>query len=229
MASPRTFTSRRPSSKLMTPAAQRAVYSPKDRPAMTEQRSTASALSARSFSTPARPPMNIAGWQYLVSSSFSSGPLRQSSRTSQPSISLDFCNMSFTFGMSFTSANILTYWEPWPGNRIPMGSVPPSPSCGLGRAAGTLLVLTASSFWGSTGVIQPSGGPVPSASLYLRRSPLSSSSCISDPVDRRVESCGDARPSPSLTRMPPLPTPPTTSHIGDAMSGDGASRRACHV
>mmetsp|Transcript_97749 Transcript_97749/g.226656 ORF Transcript_97749/g.226656 Transcript_97749/m.226656 type:complete len:214 (+) Transcript_97749:116-757(+) len=82
MASPRSFTSFSPSSKDMTPAAQSAVYSPSESPAMTEARVTASGFSPLSFSRPARPPMNIAGWQYLVSSSFSSGPLRHMSRMS---------------------------------------------------------------------------------------------------------------------------------------------------
>mmetsp|Transcript_87994 Transcript_87994/g.273378 ORF Transcript_87994/g.273378 Transcript_87994/m.273378 type:complete len:237 (+) Transcript_87994:45-755(+) len=82
MASPRIFTSFRPSSKLKTPATQSAVYSPSERPAMTEARVTASGFSSLSFSMPARPPMNIAGWQYFVSSSLDSGPLRQMSRMS---------------------------------------------------------------------------------------------------------------------------------------------------
>mmetsp|Transcript_93556 Transcript_93556/g.288581 ORF Transcript_93556/g.288581 Transcript_93556/m.288581 type:complete len:214 (+) Transcript_93556:122-763(+) len=82
IASPRSFTSFRPSSKVMTPAAQSAVYSPRESPAMTEARVTASGFSSLSFSRPARPPMNMAGWQYLVSSSLSSGPFRQMSRMS---------------------------------------------------------------------------------------------------------------------------------------------------
>mmetsp|Transcript_127887 Transcript_127887/g.398309 ORF Transcript_127887/g.398309 Transcript_127887/m.398309 type:complete len:240 (-) Transcript_127887:96-815(-) len=82
IASPRSFTSLSPSSKDTTPAAQRAVSSPSESPAMTDARVTASGLSSLSFSRPARPPMNIAGWQYLVSSSLSSGPLRQMSRMS---------------------------------------------------------------------------------------------------------------------------------------------------
>mmetsp|Transcript_7578 Transcript_7578/g.17367 ORF Transcript_7578/g.17367 Transcript_7578/m.17367 type:complete len:226 (+) Transcript_7578:146-823(+) len=84
MASPRSLTSFSPSSKVKTPAAQRAVYSPRERPAQTWNLSTTSGLSPRSFSTPARPAMNITGWQYLVSSSFASGPFLQSSITSKP-------------------------------------------------------------------------------------------------------------------------------------------------
>mmetsp|Transcript_62767 Transcript_62767/g.132568 ORF Transcript_62767/g.132568 Transcript_62767/m.132568 type:complete len:236 (-) Transcript_62767:536-1243(-) len=82
IASPRSFTRVSPSSKLNTPAAQRAVYSPKLKPAMTAHLSTAAALSMRSFSTAAKPPTNMAGWQYLVSESLSSGPSRQSARRS---------------------------------------------------------------------------------------------------------------------------------------------------
>mmetsp|Transcript_18838 Transcript_18838/g.59877 ORF Transcript_18838/g.59877 Transcript_18838/m.59877 type:complete len:240 (-) Transcript_18838:483-1202(-) len=82
MASPRSLTRRKPSSKVITPAAHRAVYSPRERPAMTEALVTTSSLSARNFSIPARPPTKSAGWQYLVSSSLSSGPFRQISRMS---------------------------------------------------------------------------------------------------------------------------------------------------
>mmetsp|Transcript_10640 Transcript_10640/g.30299 ORF Transcript_10640/g.30299 Transcript_10640/m.30299 type:complete len:200 (+) Transcript_10640:476-1075(+) len=85
--SPRSLTNLRPSSKEKTPAAQSAVYSPKDRPAQTLNRVAASLLSARNFSRPASPATNITGWQYRVSSSFASGPLRQSSMTSKPRIS----------------------------------------------------------------------------------------------------------------------------------------------
>mmetsp|Transcript_22531 Transcript_22531/g.67573 ORF Transcript_22531/g.67573 Transcript_22531/m.67573 type:complete len:236 (-) Transcript_22531:201-908(-) len=78
IASPRTFTIFRPSSKERTPAAQSAVYSPKERPAMTCARLTASSFSRRNFSTPARPAMNMAGWHLAVSSSLASGPSIQS-------------------------------------------------------------------------------------------------------------------------------------------------------
>mmetsp|Transcript_85901 Transcript_85901/g.152159 ORF Transcript_85901/g.152159 Transcript_85901/m.152159 type:complete len:270 (+) Transcript_85901:298-1107(+) len=128
MASPRSFTRRRPSSKLKTPAAHRAVYSPKERPATHCGRSAASARSLRSLEMPARPPTNMAGWQYFVSASFSSGPLRQSSNRSYPRIGFAFASMSLTSGISFTPSSILTYWEPWPGNKS---------ASGKGGAAGT--------------------------------------------------------------------------------------------
>mmetsp|Transcript_125445 Transcript_125445/g.222302 ORF Transcript_125445/g.222302 Transcript_125445/m.222302 type:complete len:240 (-) Transcript_125445:491-1210(-) len=82
MASPRSFTSFSPSSKEKTPALHKAVYSPSERPATKVGLSAALGLVWRSFSTPARPAMKRAGWQYRVSSSFSSGPLRQMSRMS---------------------------------------------------------------------------------------------------------------------------------------------------
>mmetsp|Transcript_81561 Transcript_81561/g.189447 ORF Transcript_81561/g.189447 Transcript_81561/m.189447 type:complete len:308 (-) Transcript_81561:315-1238(-) len=119
---PRKLTSVRPSSKLKTPATQSAVYSPRERPARTWQRLTASSLSPRSFSTPASPAMNMAGWQILVSSSTSSGPLRHILSTSKPKISWALLSISLTAGRSFTPDNIFTYWEPCPGNRSPMGS-----------------------------------------------------------------------------------------------------------
>mmetsp|Transcript_62296 Transcript_62296/g.122564 ORF Transcript_62296/g.122564 Transcript_62296/m.122564 type:complete len:216 (-) Transcript_62296:173-820(-) len=63
MNSPRIFTSRRPSSKEKTPAAQRAVYSPSDRPAHILKRVACSGFSLRNFSRPAKPATYIAGWQ----------------------------------------------------------------------------------------------------------------------------------------------------------------------
>mmetsp|Transcript_73883 Transcript_73883/g.196343 ORF Transcript_73883/g.196343 Transcript_73883/m.196343 type:complete len:239 (+) Transcript_73883:18-734(+) len=82
MASPRNLTSFSPVSKSKTPAAHKAVYSPKDRPATALFRKTTSGLFRFSSSRAARPAMNIAGWQTLVCSSSSSGPLRQTLRTS---------------------------------------------------------------------------------------------------------------------------------------------------
>mmetsp|Transcript_114635 Transcript_114635/g.370425 ORF Transcript_114635/g.370425 Transcript_114635/m.370425 type:complete len:269 (+) Transcript_114635:420-1226(+) len=122
IASPRIFTSFNPSSTEKTPATQSAVYSPSERPATTWQRVTASSRSIRSFSTPAKPATNNAGWQLIVSSSFDSGPLMQRSSRSKPKMVLAFARMSLTAGMSLVVAIIFTYWEPWPGNRRPMGS-----------------------------------------------------------------------------------------------------------
>mmetsp|Transcript_50146 Transcript_50146/g.114005 ORF Transcript_50146/g.114005 Transcript_50146/m.114005 type:complete len:327 (-) Transcript_50146:499-1479(-) len=121
MASPRSFTSFSPSSKLKTPAAQRAVYSPNERPAMTWQRVTASSRSVRSFSTPARPAMNIAGWQFCVSSSLSSGPSKHNFNKSKPRMVFALASMSWTGARSLQVDIIFTYWEPWPGKRRPMG------------------------------------------------------------------------------------------------------------
>mmetsp|Transcript_122959 Transcript_122959/g.348513 ORF Transcript_122959/g.348513 Transcript_122959/m.348513 type:complete len:370 (-) Transcript_122959:89-1198(-) len=215
MASPRSFTNFSASSKLRTPAAQSAVYSPRDRPAITEQRLTASGLSAFSFSTPARPAMNIAGWQYLVSSSFSSGPLRQRSSTSHPRMSFAFSSISFTAGMSFVDSIMPTYWEPWPGKKSATGSGASllGPTSVGGGCRTLLSVLTARSLPGSLMLTQPTAGPVPSSSLKLRRSPFSSTSSIRAPVERRSAVCGDAVASPSRTRIPPLSAPPTTSHL----------------
>mmetsp|Transcript_74678 Transcript_74678/g.165161 ORF Transcript_74678/g.165161 Transcript_74678/m.165161 type:complete len:207 (+) Transcript_74678:459-1079(+) len=109
MACPRMLTSLRPSSNSKTPAWHRAVYSPRERPAETWQRVTASSRSPRSFSTPARPAMNIAGWQNFVSSSLDSGPDRQSSNTSQPRIVFALESISTTLGMSLTVESIFTY------------------------------------------------------------------------------------------------------------------------
>mmetsp|Transcript_97661 Transcript_97661/g.285076 ORF Transcript_97661/g.285076 Transcript_97661/m.285076 type:complete len:330 (-) Transcript_97661:539-1528(-) len=121
MASPRICTSRRPSSKLSTPAAQTAVYSPRERPATACGRSYTSAFVSFSFSLAARPAMNMMGWQYLVSLSFSSGPFSASSSGSQPRISLAFTSIALTIGSSMTSLSIPTYCEPWPGKSSAAG------------------------------------------------------------------------------------------------------------
>mmetsp|Transcript_52540 Transcript_52540/g.122213 ORF Transcript_52540/g.122213 Transcript_52540/m.122213 type:complete len:222 (+) Transcript_52540:263-928(+) len=63
MASARSFTKANPSAKVRTPAAQSAVYSPKERPAMAYGLRTASGFCTRNFSSPARPATNMAGWQ----------------------------------------------------------------------------------------------------------------------------------------------------------------------
>mmetsp|Transcript_10470 Transcript_10470/g.24620 ORF Transcript_10470/g.24620 Transcript_10470/m.24620 type:complete len:278 (-) Transcript_10470:88-921(-) len=121
MASPRSFTISRPSSKDTTPAAHKAVYSPSEKPAMAAALFTHSASRERSCSRAAKPATNMAGWQYLVSSSFSSGPSSQSASTSHPRILLAFSSSSCTAGRSLTPAIIFTYCEPCPGKRSPTG------------------------------------------------------------------------------------------------------------
>mmetsp|Transcript_98305 Transcript_98305/g.233965 ORF Transcript_98305/g.233965 Transcript_98305/m.233965 type:complete len:332 (+) Transcript_98305:198-1193(+) len=123
MASPRSFTSRRPSSKLSTPAAHSAVYSPKESPAMHRGCSAAGWFCDFSLQMPARPPTNMAGWQNLVSASLSSGPFRHISKRSYPKISLAWESISFTSALSFTPSNMLTYWEPCPGKINAIGKV----------------------------------------------------------------------------------------------------------
>mmetsp|Transcript_106543 Transcript_106543/g.318403 ORF Transcript_106543/g.318403 Transcript_106543/m.318403 type:complete len:248 (-) Transcript_106543:424-1167(-) len=119
IASDRTFMIFRPSSKDITPAATSAANSPTPRPATAPGRATASGVSSFSFSRPARPAMNITGWQTSVFSSLDPGPVRQTSKGSQPRMPLAVLSMSFTAGMSFTPLNILTYCEPWPGKSKP--------------------------------------------------------------------------------------------------------------
>mmetsp|Transcript_97753 Transcript_97753/g.226667 ORF Transcript_97753/g.226667 Transcript_97753/m.226667 type:complete len:333 (+) Transcript_97753:188-1186(+) len=122
MASLRTFTSLSPSSNEKTPATHSAVYSPSERPASTWHRVTASSRSLRSFSTPASPAMNMAGWQFLDSSSLASGPVMQTSAMSMPRMLSALDSISLTAGMSRTPIIIFTYCEPWPGKSKPMGS-----------------------------------------------------------------------------------------------------------
>mmetsp|Transcript_112674 Transcript_112674/g.325560 ORF Transcript_112674/g.325560 Transcript_112674/m.325560 type:complete len:220 (+) Transcript_112674:325-984(+) len=109
MASARSFTNFSPASMLSTPATVRAVYSPRERPATACTPSTASGLSFLSSSTAASPARYMQGWQNLVLSNRSSGPFRQRSRTSKPSMDFAVASISFTAGMSFTSFSIPTY------------------------------------------------------------------------------------------------------------------------
>mmetsp|Transcript_36371 Transcript_36371/g.82732 ORF Transcript_36371/g.82732 Transcript_36371/m.82732 type:complete len:252 (-) Transcript_36371:95-850(-) len=122
MASARSFTSFRASSNSSTPAAQQAVYSPRLRPATACGRSTASFLVSRMTSTAAMPATNIAGWQYFVSLSLFSGPLRQSSLTSQPRTFSAVASISLTAGRFTQSLSMPTYCEPWPGKSSATGS-----------------------------------------------------------------------------------------------------------
>mmetsp|Transcript_96410 Transcript_96410/g.300982 ORF Transcript_96410/g.300982 Transcript_96410/m.300982 type:complete len:201 (-) Transcript_96410:860-1462(-) len=86
MASPRSFTRASPSSKEKTPATQSAVYSPSDSPATACGRVARSSRSSRSFSRPAMPAMNMAGWQFCVSSRAASGPSKHIFKMSLPRI-----------------------------------------------------------------------------------------------------------------------------------------------
>mmetsp|Transcript_74634 Transcript_74634/g.222616 ORF Transcript_74634/g.222616 Transcript_74634/m.222616 type:complete len:247 (+) Transcript_74634:29-769(+) len=120
MASPRTLTSCRPCSKVKTPAVQRAVYSPSDKPATQPGRSTASGRICFSLTRPAMPARNMAGWQTLVSSSTSSGPSKQIASRSLPRTDFAIAMYSFTSGLSFKPESIFTYCDPWPGKSRPM-------------------------------------------------------------------------------------------------------------
>mmetsp|Transcript_111069 Transcript_111069/g.269919 ORF Transcript_111069/g.269919 Transcript_111069/m.269919 type:complete len:240 (-) Transcript_111069:598-1317(-) len=121
IASDRTFMTFKPSSRDITPAATSAANSPTPSPATAPGLLAASGATCFSFSRPARHAKNITGWQTSVFSSLEPGPLRQTSRASQPRMVLALLSMSFTAGMSFTSLSIFTYCEPWPGNSKPMG------------------------------------------------------------------------------------------------------------
>mmetsp|Transcript_101579 Transcript_101579/g.291579 ORF Transcript_101579/g.291579 Transcript_101579/m.291579 type:complete len:309 (-) Transcript_101579:742-1668(-) len=123
MASARSFTRRRPSSKVKTPAATSAVYSPSDSPATAWQLSTASSLASLKRSMAAKPAMSIKGWQCLVSAITSSGPLSISCFGSQPKIDSAFLSMSLTKALSMTSLSMPTYCEPWPGKSSATGTV----------------------------------------------------------------------------------------------------------
>mmetsp|Transcript_119899 Transcript_119899/g.350509 ORF Transcript_119899/g.350509 Transcript_119899/m.350509 type:complete len:213 (+) Transcript_119899:484-1122(+) len=109
MASPRTLTSFMPSSKVNTPAVQSAVYSPSERPATQPGLSTASGRDCLSFTKPAMPARNMAGWHTLVSSNTSSGPSMQMASRSLPRMDLAVERYSFTSGLSFRPESIFTY------------------------------------------------------------------------------------------------------------------------
>mmetsp|Transcript_33569 Transcript_33569/g.101343 ORF Transcript_33569/g.101343 Transcript_33569/m.101343 type:complete len:361 (+) Transcript_33569:83-1165(+) len=151
MASPRAFTSRRPASKLKTPATVRAVYSPSERPATALHRETQSGLSAFSFSMAAKPPMYSAGWAYFVSCKVSSGPSTQILRMSYPKTRLAVSSISLTAGRSFTSFSIPTLCEPWPGKSRPTGSA----SSTAARAAGASATDGSSAIFGGRGLASP--------------------------------------------------------------------------
>mmetsp|Transcript_33233 Transcript_33233/g.77503 ORF Transcript_33233/g.77503 Transcript_33233/m.77503 type:complete len:233 (-) Transcript_33233:1403-2101(-) len=82
IAAPLIMTSFRASSNSRTPAAQRAQYSPSERPATACGLSAASGRVSRKTSRAAMPAKNKAGWHTLVSSSFSLGPWRHTSNKS---------------------------------------------------------------------------------------------------------------------------------------------------
>mmetsp|Transcript_16520 Transcript_16520/g.47028 ORF Transcript_16520/g.47028 Transcript_16520/m.47028 type:complete len:232 (+) Transcript_16520:236-931(+) len=65
MASPRALIKCRPTSKEKAPAAQRAAYSPTEKPTKAAARSTASSFWPRSTSRPASPAMYMRGWATL--------------------------------------------------------------------------------------------------------------------------------------------------------------------
>mmetsp|Transcript_30797 Transcript_30797/g.95775 ORF Transcript_30797/g.95775 Transcript_30797/m.95775 type:complete len:271 (+) Transcript_30797:347-1159(+) len=132
MASARSFTSLSASSNSSTPAAQIAVYSPRLRPATAWGLSTVSFLDSRMTSTAHMPATNIAGWQYFVSLSLASGPLRQSSFKSQPSTFSAVASISFTAGRFTQSLSMPTYCEPWPGKSSAAGSAGLDLAGGLG-------------------------------------------------------------------------------------------------
>mmetsp|Transcript_77419 Transcript_77419/g.214051 ORF Transcript_77419/g.214051 Transcript_77419/m.214051 type:complete len:330 (+) Transcript_77419:451-1440(+) len=109
----------RPSSNEMTPATQRAVYTPIPNP-VTARKLSASSLSWRwSFSKAARPAMKRAGWLYRGSASLAPGPLRQISKMLQPRMLLAFASILTTPGKLRQSDSISTYSDPQPGKRRP--------------------------------------------------------------------------------------------------------------
>merc|ERR1719382_2321668 len=138
--------------------------------------------------------------------------------------------------MSLASLSMPTYCEPWPGKKSAMGNGsglapwPTEASCsGSASAGGTLLGpsrRTASCLVVILVLIQPLEGPEPSMRLYFKRSPLSSTSSTSEPVDKRFGSCGVASPWPSRTKMPPLSAPPTISQACGTC-GDMAGPKTC--
>mmetsp|Transcript_93338 Transcript_93338/g.207650 ORF Transcript_93338/g.207650 Transcript_93338/m.207650 type:complete len:226 (+) Transcript_93338:647-1324(+) len=146
IASPRNFTTFMPNSKSKTPATVRAVYSPRESPATACMRVVVSGLSCLSFSTPAKPPTYMAGWQYCVISSLDSGPFRQRSSKSKPRISCALTNISFTAGMSFTAESIFTYCDPWPGKRRATGRLGRVGTTGTGTSWIAAFAFSASAF-----------------------------------------------------------------------------------
>mmetsp|Transcript_3938 Transcript_3938/g.11835 ORF Transcript_3938/g.11835 Transcript_3938/m.11835 type:complete len:216 (-) Transcript_3938:533-1180(-) len=85
-------------------------------------------------------------------------------------------------------------------------SSPSSPGLG-GIGSGTNRSLS-----GSAVATQPTSGPEPAISRYIKRSPMREISSTTEPVERRSGSLADSSFAPSRTRMPPRSSPPTTRH-----------------
>mmetsp|Transcript_108795 Transcript_108795/g.307742 ORF Transcript_108795/g.307742 Transcript_108795/m.307742 type:complete len:299 (-) Transcript_108795:193-1089(-) len=79
---------------------------------------------------------------------------------------------------------------------------------GFGGVGGT---LASSSFPSTCTLTHPVDGPSPVRRAYSRRPPWVEISLTIAPVARRSGSASEAVSAPARTKMPPLPSPPTTS------------------
>ena len=116
---PRRSTNLAVSETSRTPAAARAVYSPRLWPAMTTGAGIAESSSCSSIALmQARLTAMMAGWAFTVCFSSSSGPRNSISVRGRPSASSTCSNTSRAAGdCSYSSRPIPTAWAPWPGNR----------------------------------------------------------------------------------------------------------------
>ena len=165
--SARTLTTLSPSSNVIAPANTSAVYSPSDRPAHAEHDSTTAGESTRSFSTAARPARKSAGCANSVASSFSFGPLTQTSSRSYPRISFALSHISLPAGMCDTDLSMPTAWEPCPGKRKATGESFAAAAPGTAGttysplSVGALAPVTAGAFAASPGGVATGSAGVP--------------------------------------------------------------------
>mmetsp|Transcript_15911 Transcript_15911/g.41105 ORF Transcript_15911/g.41105 Transcript_15911/m.41105 type:complete len:222 (+) Transcript_15911:343-1008(+) len=108
-ASPCTLTMRRASSKLSTPAATSAAYSPTSRPATAPGRDALSGLVCFSCSRAANPAMKSTGWLISGWLSFDNGPFKHTSKGSQPRSPFATSSICLTPGSSLTPPSMPTY------------------------------------------------------------------------------------------------------------------------
>mmetsp|Transcript_11979 Transcript_11979/g.33834 ORF Transcript_11979/g.33834 Transcript_11979/m.33834 type:complete len:354 (-) Transcript_11979:69-1130(-) len=215
MACPLTFTSCIPSSKVNTPAAHKAVYSPRERPATAPGRSTASGRDSRSLTRPAMPPRNMQGWQTLVSSSLSSGPLRQTSRGFQPRTASAVATICCTSGLSSRLFIMFTYCEPWPGkiSASVVGGGPEGCSGAANWSAGMMGDVGTSTFFGMKCSGLSSAALTLAARTCASRRCSSSAACLTEATASSTFLPAACTCDAEGATVRPLPTPRRPSEV----------------
>jgi hypothetical protein len=130
IAEPRSAVMRRPSAKLIAPAATRAEYSPSEWP-ITSPGSRPASAATRKAATEA---VSSAGWQTSVAVSRSMGPSKHSCETGQPSTSSASSKVRRAPSWAAARARPMpTAWAPCPGNIATIMRAPPPRGARSGR------------------------------------------------------------------------------------------------